>query len=108
MGEGEKPNYIEGKIVFGLNNYFALNNLLLEIKTENANKIFADIRAFHALYDHKVYLIELINYLGKNNILHQCESFVDRYTKLKIECLKNRNLFIKYLIRKKMSLLMKL
>lgn len=94
----EKNCIQENLFTFGISNYNLIINNLIKIINENGP--YNDIRTFHVLYDHKVLMINRINFLIRNGYIKDNQTLLQKFEIIKDLCLRCRNLFIKYRLTK--------
>lgn len=93
-------------MIFGIANYDLILGCLKRIISDNIP--FRDIRAFHALFDHKVILLNALDFLKTNSLIIDTKHMYSRLNNIKEICLANRNLFSKYLLTTDTSIILRI
>jgi len=102
----------EGGYVFGISNYDLINKAFSQVIDRGHDNGFGDIyyrilRSAHALYNHKVLMLERLKFLQKKGMQVNADSILN-YERIVELCQTNRNLSIKYRVTRDASIVQKI
>ena len=88
-------NRIVSSQAYGFNAY----SLLAQFIQSSMERQYGSLKCIHNLYDHKVIMVQRLEFMSKNGFIHNPDDIISQYKYIKDEFLGLSNLFVKYTMR---------